>query len=192
MLVDGWELLELVSRHAPSLYAALFSESRRIPFYFGAVDSPTVARKGGRVVFTHSPMPARDAIGRALAPYLERVTLHEIRIESGQTLLVDNHRMLHGRRAFSDPRREFSRTLAWLELPLSTPHFAGVRDIAPPSYEPLDPTRLGIVREMVAGTPPAKLAAREGVPEAVLYRWRSAAYVGGFADESPLHGTSPA
>ena len=100
-------------------------------------------------------MPATDEIGVALAREIERQPVIEIAVSAGETLLVDNHRMLHGRTAFSGIDRDFVRVLAWF-----APGRSGLG-------------RLSVVLEMLAGVAPARLAAREGVSEATLYEWRS-------------------
>lgn len=155
-LVDGAALLTRLAHENPQLHERLVSVPRRHRFYFGDVESPTVTRKRGHLVWTHSPLPPTDAIGEALAIELAREPVITIAVRDGETLLVDNHRMLHGREAFDDPRREFVRLLAWLP--------------AEPSRQ-----RMDVVLELLTGVPPAKLAAREGISEAELYAWRSRA-----------------
>lgn len=192
LLADGWALLAGIEREDPALAAALFSTPRQIPFYFGDVLGPTVARKRGRVVFTHSPMPPRDAVGRALGAHLARLPITEIAVRAGETLIVDNHRMLHGRRAFSDPARELERTLAWLTEPLAVSAFSRALDVAPPVYPPIQPQQLDAVRALLAGESPARVAARAGIDEATLYRWRSATYAREFPGRPPLQDICPA
>lgn len=183
ILLDTWALLGAIERSDPSLYRALFSEVRSIPFYFGTVRSTTVARKGGALVFTWSPMPPEDAIGRALAAHLERAPVQSIAVATGDTLLVDNHRMLHGRRAFEGNERELTRLLAWMRVPFASPSaLLSSADTWGPRLQsanhdrsPAVGPRLAVVLEMLTGVPPAKLAAREGVSEATLYGWRTEA-----------------
>jgi len=154
-LLDGDALLARLARDQPALHHALHTVVRTHRFYFGEVVGPTVAAKQGYArVWTHSPLPPTDDVGLALARELEREPVIEIPVQTGQILLVDNHRMLHGRNAFADDDREFVRLLAWT--------YAEER-------------RLRVVLELLAGTPPAKLAAREGITEAELYAWRSRA-----------------
>ena len=162
-LVDGAALLARLSRENPELHRSLLSVLRHHRFYFGDVESPTVARKRGHLVWTHSPMPPTDAIGEALAVEISREPVIVLAVRDGETLLVDNHRMLHGREAFDDPRREFVRLLAWLP--------------AEPSRQ-----RISVVLELLTGVPPAKLAAREGISEAELYAWRSRALAAAAAE----------
>jgi len=193
LLLDTWALLEQIEKRDRALFSAFFTESRHIPFYFGAVDGKTVACKRGHLVFTHSPMAPRDPIGIALAPHLERAHREEVLLRAGDILIVDNHRMLHGRRAFEGTSRDLARILAWLPRPVA--EHARYTQLASAQAPPesrstgavtMEPRAARIVAEMVAGTPPGVLAAREGVPEALLYRWRNLAFAG-----APLHSDHP-
>lgn len=162
-LVDGARLLARLARENPMLHQRVLTEPRHHRFYFGDVVGPTVALKRGHLVWTHSPLPPTDAIGEALALELAHEPVITLPVRDGETLVVDNHRMLHGREAFSDQRRELVRLLAWLPRPL-----AMLATKVPAS-------RIAVVLELLTGVPPARLAAREGVSEAELYAWRSRA-----------------
>ena len=122
-----------------------------------ATTRPTVVVHADHIMWTHSPLPPTDAIGEALAVELERERVITLTVKPGEALLVDNHRMLHGREAFDDPQRDFIRLLAWLPAQAKR-------------------ERLDVVLELLTGVPPAKLAAREGISEAELYAWRSRAF----------------
>ena len=155
-LLDGAALLGRLQRENPRLYDQLLSVPRLHRFYFGDVTRPTVVVHADHIMWTHSPLPPTDAIGEALAVELERERVITLTVKPGEALLVDNHRMLHGREAFDDPQRDFMRLLAWL-----------------PGNAKRE--RLDIVLELLTGVPPAKLAAREGISEQELYAWRSRA-----------------
>jgi alpha-ketoglutarate-dependent taurine dioxygenase len=155
-LVDGAALLARIARENPALHEHLLRTPRTHRFYFGDVLGPTVAVKRGHLVWTHSPLLPTDAIGQALAAEIACEPVIRIAVRDGETLVVDNHRMLHGREAFDDPAREFVRLLAWL----------------PAEHKR---QRIDVVLELLTGVPPAKLAAREGISEAQLYAWRSRA-----------------
>ena len=96
LLVDGFALAEAIAARDPALFSELLSVRRTARFYFGTFVVPTLSIVGGDLFITHPPV-SRDPIGerlsRAMPPPL-RVALRE-----GETLVVDNHRMLHGRRA---------------------------------------------------------------------------------------------
>jgi len=163
-LLDGWALLDRLQRTNHDLYESLKRTPRLHRFYFGDVTRPTVADVDGHVAWTHSPMPATDDVGLQLAREMQSEPVIELAVLAGETLLVDNHRMLHGRHAFSGMDRDFVRVLAWFARPLCNdgPGRPGLG-------------RLGVVVEMLAGVAPARLAAREGVSEATLYEWRNRA-----------------
>ncbi|MGO8992032.1 MAG: TauD/TfdA family dioxygenase [Polyangiaceae bacterium] len=50
---------------------------------------------------------------------MDAATPFEFRAEAGDVYINNNHRTLHGRRAFIDSSREFLRILAWLHEPLA-------------------------------------------------------------------------
>jgi gamma-butyrobetaine dioxygenase len=199
-LLDSWALLEQIAVADPELFESLLTHPRRIPFVFGDVIGPTVALRGEALVATHSPMPARDEVGRRLAPWIAAAPRIELAIEADEVLLVDNHRMLHGRNAFSGDRRRFVRLLVWADVPTSAPAWLlhparAVREQLAHATEHLDPElrervlgpagpagpddhRLEIVLELLRGASPGMLARRHGVPEPALYRWRDAALRG--------------
>ncbi|MBK5255333.1 MAG: TauD/TfdA family dioxygenase [Vicinamibacteria bacterium] len=176
LFCDTWAVLDAVERADAELYAALFEVDRHQPFLFGDVHGPTVSRRGGHVVFTHSAL-AVDRLAVRLAPFLARAPVIEVRPASGDLLVANNHRLLHGRRAFNDPRREFVRLLVYANSPFSVPEPLArhVLDVPaePPTLRMSDRQTL-IADEMIRGAPPGLLSRREGVPEADLYRWRDA------------------
>lgn len=196
LLLDAHALLAAIARDDPRSFDALLRMPRCMPFVFGDVLGPTAALRGGRCVVTHTPRPRDDdAIAQRLAAAIARCEPEVVHLRAGDVLLLDNHRVLHGRRGFDDPRRELLRVLAWLDAPLGpTPPWASVarevahaidgelRDESPAvrrSFgledrgEPDLPTRA--VTAMLAGAPPGMLSARLGVPEPQLYLWRDAA-----------------
>jgi hypothetical protein len=99
-------------------------------------------------------------------------------------VLIHNHRLLHGRRAFQDESRSFTRLLVWRRAPWPAPSRWLERaesrgPVGPPPPEVS--RRLGLVLELLRGVPAGVLSAREGVPESELYAWRDAA-LGGAAE----------
>ena len=114
VLVDAWALLDRIAASDPDLYRLLFEAPRRIPFVFGDVFGPTVALRGGAFVFTQAPVaPPGDPVAARLAPWIDAAPRIERAVSAGEILVVDNHRMLHGRRPFADPAREHVRLLVW-------------------------------------------------------------------------------
>lgn len=195
LLLDTHALLTSIRREDPQLFLALFTHTRQIPFVFGDVIGPTVSWRRGCLVFTHSPMRVEDEIGRALQGFWAKASVVEIAVPDGHILVVDNHRMLHGRSAFTDESRRFTRLLVWRREGFSrhavfeglarteadrTAHSVSdsrvlrARGLTADTSEEVE-LRRRIVLEMLRGVPPGVLAQRHGVPEPQLYVWRDAA-----------------
>jgi gamma-butyrobetaine dioxygenase len=195
LLVDTHELLETIQREDAALFRRLFSESRRIPFVFGDVVGPTVSWRSDSLVFTHSPMRQNDEIAHRLHGFLSRAPIVEVPVLDGQILVVDNHRMLHGRTAFTDESRLFTRLLVWRRSSFTRHiHFEALARaesdrLRVSTHDPRKFRALGlgtwpsrdvelrrrIVLEMLQGVPPGVLAQRHGIAEPMLYVWRDAA-----------------
>lgn len=208
LLLDTWPLLAAIERADPELFRALFTVYRRIPFVFGDFFGPTVSLRNGALVFTHAPVvPPGDAVAARLARFIDASRPIELSLGPSDILVVDNRRMLHGRRAFEGGARELVRLLVWTATMLPSPpayralatevaeaasrRLAGAPEStrrrlglgAPPPPEAR--RRLGLVLEMLRGVPPGVLAARERIPEPQLYRLRDAALA---AAEAALAG----
>lgn len=194
LLVDTWAVLDRLHRDDPPLARALLEHARRIPFVFGDVLGATAAMRGGRPCVVLGPhVPAGDAIGEAFARAIATAPCARVLLRPGQALLLDNHRVVHGREAFDDPRRTLVRVLAWLDRPLGSPppwqpHAERVAarvqarlaqapaDVRRACGVPVDPplTRDDrLVLAMLAGAPPGALARRHGIDEPGLYRLRA-------------------
>jgi gamma-butyrobetaine dioxygenase len=212
LYLDTWALLARLEREDPDLLAGLFTTARRFPFVFGDVFGPTVSIRGGSLVFTHTARPLPDdALAERLRPRLERGPVIEVRAAAGDLVIIHNHRLLHGRRAFDDERRSFTRLLIWRARPWPAPQrwlaraeaaASAVRDLlrdAPSAVREAygfadtaaaDPGHhLGVVLELLRGVPPGVLSAREGVTEPEIYRWRDAVLRGAaasLADEATV------
>lgn len=197
LLLDTWPLLLALQHEDPALWRRLFAVPRRQSFVFGDVLGPTVSWRGGSLVFTHSPMAAADAEAVAVNALLGRTAKVVLPIRAGEVLVLNNHRVLHGRHGFADTQREFVRLLVWGKTPLAAPPelAAYAQQVArrtaqqladgPPVVrrhlgletppEPAARTRLELVLALLRGVPPGQLAAQNGVPEPELYRYRDAA-----------------
>jgi hypothetical protein len=179
-LVDAWQLLDSLAATDPMLHARLFDEPRTIAFYFGELSCRTVSLRRGHLFFTHAPVPRPgDGLAQRLQPHVDRAPRATLRPERDEILVVNNHRVLHGRMPFDDPARDLVRLLVWLETPWVAPAALAVRahvEDTPP--DPAASPRLSLVLELLRGVPPGLLAAREGLPEATLYRWRELALRG--------------
>lgn len=195
LLLDTHTLLTSIRREDPQLFLALFSHTRHIPFVFGDVIGPTVSWRRGCLVFTHSPMRVDDEVGRALQSFWAKAPVIEVAVPDGHILVVDNHRMLHGRSAFKDESRRFTRLLVWRKEgfsrhavfealarteadrtanSISDSRILRARGLTLDTSEDVE-LRRRIVLEMLRGVPPGVLAQRYNVPEPQLYIWRDAA-----------------
>jgi len=176
ILLDSFDLYASISRTDPTLAQHIRLTPRSQHFYFGNIEGPTLGQKGAHVVFTHSPVEPADNIGNALKRAFQIAPLIELKASTGDVLVVDNHRMLHGRRLFKG-EREFLRLLAWFRTPLYT---RAVEPFAPApvSAESESQRRARVVLELLTGMSPALLSKREGISEATLYKWRNLAAQG--------------
>jgi gamma-butyrobetaine dioxygenase len=181
LLLDTWRFVESVAREDPPLLRALFEQRRVFPFVAGTFESPTVARFGDRVSFLHSPrVPIGDALGARILERLAGMAPARVALRAQEVLVVDNHRVLHGRTAFSDSERELVRLLVWLVEPRAAPSLLAERAVRSelPGWVEIEPEAeraLGLVLRMVAGNSPGALAARAGQPEPRLYELRDGA-----------------
>lgn len=202
LYLDTRPLLERLERDDPALFRQVFFAARRMPFVFGDVYGPTMSLRRGRVVFTQTPrVTDGDRVGERVEKCLADSAFEEFIASPGEVTVIDNHRVLHGRRAFEDVSREFVRVLVWLRDPL--PAHAGHRALAEQARaalserlagasadvrsrfglaEPVEPEvrrRVAVVLEMLRGASPGMLAGREKIPEPWLYRWRDLLLSGG-------------
>ncbi|MFJ4676957.1 TauD/TfdA family dioxygenase [Kitasatospora sp. NPDC088783] len=132
VLVDGRQVLGDILRLDPEALAALSAPRAA---YFGGADgrfSPVFApladgrwhlrfREDALARFSPDVMPHLPALREAV-----RRSAATARLRPGQALLVDNHRVLHGRGAFTGERlmlRALGAAAGWLEL---EPGFAAV------------------------------------------------------------------
>jgi hypothetical protein len=173
VFVDASQMLRRLERESPPLARDLFEVVRAQRFYFGVVEGPTVALRGGHLAWTVSPV-ADDALAGALATELRREAPVVHALSPGEALVASNHRMVHGRLRF-EGERELVRLLVWLErpLPADPSHVARARTVTPP-LAPAVVVRLRAVLAILRGAPPALTAQEAGVDEATLYAWRDA------------------
>lgn len=177
LVVDALERVRDLADRA--LEDSLFRVRRSFPFVFGDFEASTIAAVGEDVFFTHSPRP--DPLGSAIERHLGRPTTIDLR--SGDVLVVDNHRCVHGRTAFADRTRELQRLLIWLtEPPRRDPALleralregtAPRRTGIPPAIAAIEPSlRASLVSDMRRGVPPGVLSHRHRIPESFLYVFR--------------------
>jgi gamma-butyrobetaine dioxygenase len=197
LYLDTWPLLARIAREDPALLGLLFERQRRLPFVFGDFIGATVSLRGSHLVFSHTAFPRPgDRVAVQLQPWIDAAPVIAVKACAGDAIVIHNHRLLHGRRAFDDPARAFVRLLVWNREPWPAPEEllarAGVARQrleartadAPPALQarlgieapaPVAARqRLDVVLELLRGTPAGVLAGREDLSEAELYRWRDA------------------
>jgi hypothetical protein len=178
VFVDTWAMLERMAAAGSALLDSLFTVPRRIPLVYGDHHGPTVTAWRGRVFFTHvSKVMEDDIISIQLAQWVESQPPIRWKSEPGDILLIDNHRMLHGRTAFSGESRRFQRVLGWLTEGLGVhPRFSVLTSEGGLALED-DPAsqRLEAVLGMLRGASPGITSTEMDVAEAELYRQREVA-----------------
>ena len=108
--LDTRPLLERLASEDPDLLELLFTAP--VPL------QPVFSWRSGCVVCTLGAVrPSGDGPRVRFAEVVDGTQPLVIAAEPGDVVIIDNHRWLHGRRAFCGPRR-FSRYLCWLTRPL--------------------------------------------------------------------------
>jgi Taurine catabolism dioxygenase TauD, TfdA family len=121
LILDVWRLLAEIEATEPDLFRQLFETPRRLSFPGNDAFGPTIACRQGNLVCFHGAVPPSDGVGRSFRKWIDAATPFEFRAEAGDVYINNNHRTLHGRRAFTDSSREFLRILAWFREPLAAP-----------------------------------------------------------------------
>lgn len=119
--IDGWELASRIRTEDAKLYRALFEVSRVIRFSHSHWFGPTISTRLDNLLVIHGavPPPADDRLGQAVLGQVNQTPLTSIRMTENDVIVANNHRLLHGRTAFTDPGRLLVRLLIWLEEPLA-------------------------------------------------------------------------
>ena len=122
LFVDTWRLLAELREARDPLFEQLFSVQRVIAFHDMLWCSPTFSLRAGNLACVHSAGPLRaDRVGHAFQALLARQQPVRFRMETGDLLISNNHRMLRACSAFSDIRRHLVRVRAWFHRPLAAP-----------------------------------------------------------------------
>jgi hypothetical protein len=122
MFLDTWRILASLERLASPLFECLFETQRAIRFHNVAWCGPTISLRAGNLVCVHSGDPrAKDRVGNAFQSLLGRLPATQVKLEAGDLVIHNNHRTLHARTAFTDPRRRLIRILTWGDRPLPAP-----------------------------------------------------------------------
>lgn len=136
-LVDGWKLLDGLAEHPAT--AALAEALQTVPIdqtetgmhtslapiVLRSTDgSPMVRRTIEQKPAPDSDQPVVDAAMIGLWHGAIEQAAREapsVRVESGETVVVDNRRVLHGRDTYDDPNRSLWRVWVWTPLSLRVP-----------------------------------------------------------------------
>jgi hypothetical protein len=120
LLVDGWQALDELKATSPGTFESLFYDVGERSFairWFGA----TVGMRHDNLVLAHLSSVASGGDEDELTGAVRRLSQnggYRTRLVPGQVLAFNNHRMLHGRSAFSDPQRLLTKLHVWLCEPL--------------------------------------------------------------------------
>jgi gamma-butyrobetaine dioxygenase len=117
LFLDGWELARAIQRDAPALYRRLFETQRMIAFSNSRWFGPTISMRLGNVVLSHGAVapPREDQVGQQVSAIVNHAPPLALRMTEGDVIVANNHRLLHGRTAFTDPQRLLIRLMIWLE-----------------------------------------------------------------------------
>jgi gamma-butyrobetaine dioxygenase len=205
LLLDTWALLDDLRRDDPRAAPGAPRGAAAHPLRVRRRLRPHgSAPRGARSRSPTAPSPPRPTRSRRPSrPGCGRAPTVALGVRAGEVLVVDNRRMLHGRKAFDDTARSFTRLLLWLPSPLAehpgytamaravtaqtSPVLAGDDPRVRARYGALAPAssraeeRLQTVMAMLRGVAPGVLAHHTGVPEPVLYQWRDAALTAALA-----------
>ncbi len=189
-VLDAWELAHLLSDYDQSLLTALFEEQRDFPYASGVVRATSLAVESGHLFFTQAP-ETDDRIARELALHVQYLKPVSVPLDAGQAIVLDNHRMLHGRAAYTSPQVSLYRLLVWTRTPVCPPPAdlmsRVVKDDGGPrpggprgamSEKERTTTakeRLTAVLALLRGAKPDVIAKRYRVTEATLEIWRETA-----------------
>jgi hypothetical protein len=75
----------------------------------------------GNLVCTHPTRARSDRVGLAFQRYIDATEPVSFKCVPGDVYVNNNHRCLHGRQAFHDPTRRFTRFLFWFVRPMPAP-----------------------------------------------------------------------
>jgi hypothetical protein len=120
LLLDSWQVLDELERTDPDLFARCFDTPLPMGFrqpWWG----PAVSWRSGNLIFTQPPEPDDHAVAVRLRTLVDRARPVTFLCQPGDVLVFNNHRVMHGRKEFADPRRELLKLHAWLTEPFDAP-----------------------------------------------------------------------
>ena len=122
VIVDTWSILARLRERGKPLYTRLFEAQRLVRFPGFMWCGATFSLRGGHFVCVHDPYPLKsDLVGQAYQRLIDCEAPVQVRLETGDLLITNNHRTMHARTPYTDIRRHFVRIASWCQRPLAAP-----------------------------------------------------------------------
>ena len=121
LILDLWPLLDRIRIEDPALLDALFSVPRAFPSGHSTRYGLTWSLCRGNLVCLHPTQARTGRVGLAFQRIINGTPPVAFKCRPGDVYVNNNHRCLHGRQAFEDPTRRFTRFLYWFARPLAAP-----------------------------------------------------------------------
>lgn len=117
--VDTWAVARAIKREDREFFDTLFDQIRLFLFNTGPAIGYTFGLRRRDLVCIYPPFPSEgDPVGQEFHGWVSRAKTTEFRLEKNELVMASNHRLLHGRSAFKDPKRHLVRILAWFDEPI--------------------------------------------------------------------------
>lgn len=121
-LLDLWPLIEQIRVAEPDLFQQLFHAPRHTRFAEASHWGPTVSLRRGHLVALHPSYEEQgDETGARFRAWVTKAEPVRFRPRAGDVYVINNHRCLHGRLAFEDLTRVFTRVMFWFVEPFACP-----------------------------------------------------------------------
>ena len=121
LLADSWAVLSKIAITEPDLYPQLFRAFRKFQYPGRSTYAPTFSIRAGSLACHHAtfPQPA-DEVGIRFQAQVDSAPVIEFKLGVNELYIIDNRRMLHGRRPFKGSRH-LQRLQAWLPTTFPAP-----------------------------------------------------------------------
>ena len=122
LFLDTWPLLDNLKKEKSDLYKKFLTSPRITMFQKMPWCAPIFSFRAGNFLCVHSPNVQKgDENGRAFQDLIDASPAIRFKMEPGELVVNNNHRLLHARTAFTDPSRHLIRILAWFVEPILPP-----------------------------------------------------------------------
>jgi hypothetical protein len=121
LMLDMWAVLQRIAVADPALLHDLFHVPRALMSGHMTRYGLTWSLCRGNLVCVHPSRARSGRVGLAFQRYIDESAPAVFKCFPGDVYVNNNHRCLHGRRAFTDPTRRFERLLFWFAKPLAAP-----------------------------------------------------------------------